>query len=463
MKSILENIKDAVCQIEWTNETKKEKAIQVCEYIYNLYIYDGGDFYQYRSLSKSYFQSIIKTQNYVYEIKNLLIESGILEIQNSYDVKRHISKGYRFNQDLIKGNYVVLCGTKVKNEEVLCGTKDSSIIKSFADSKYSTPLFKSFTNPLYHICGTKLKPFIYKGLQEITFDENVHNWINHFTLKREDILVDDEIKDEYVDIIFDESTYRYGLEKALCFAHSQGLNLIGYKDKYYIDSVDRFILRKSNDLKLIYSKSVFDIENGIFRISRNETNRRLDYNLTNIKSDLLDFIIVDGERLVELDIANAQFSILSFITNHLDESFIKSSQDGSLYSHISKDHMFRIAFDKVKKDQDHVRSMFSKTMEFIDGFKSEWGYKCFSNLLQNVESLIMIDGLMDRIIDLDIRVYPVHDGLRVRESDALKVLSVMRNFFDEIGFKCRVRIKSKKQIEKIEILYKGYEKHKNNF
>jgi hypothetical protein len=466
MKSILENIKDAVYQINWGTESKKEKAIQVCEYIYNLYIYDGGDFHQYRSLGKQYFQDIIKTQRYVYEIKNLLIESGILEIHNSYDVKRHISKGYRFNQELIKGKYVVLCGTKTKDEEVLCGTKENSITEIFANSIHSTSKFNSIYNfnqfNSLHICGTKVKPFIYKGLQKINFDPKVHNWINEFTLTIDDLVINDEINEEYVDIVFENDTFRYGIDKARSLANQLNKSLIGYNDKFYIDTTESFIHRKSNDLRLVYSKSVFDIENGIFRCSRNETNRRLDYNLTNMKSDLLNFIRIDGERLIELDIANAQFAILSFITDHLDEEFIKQSENGTLYDSVNKKKMFRVAFDKIKSEQDDVRNIFPKTMKMIDEFKHQWGYKSFSNLLQNVESLIMIDGLLPKLISKNLQVFPIHDAIRVKESDLNKAKHIILEYFKEIGFKCKLRAKDKsepkKTAEQIEILYKGYEK-----
>jgi len=465
MKSILENIKIAINDIKWQSETKRNKALDLCISIYNLYVNEGGDFHTYKSLSKEYFITIIKTKSYLYEIKDVLIDNSILEMGSSYDVKRGKGKGYRFNQQLISGDYVALCSPKSKidnNKEALCGPTrnfgEFFLGKGLSDNSLQV------LNQLevYHICGPKLETYIQQGLQKIEFDDKVNDYINNYTLTIKDILVNDDIKDEYVEIIFDDEKYRYRLETALKQSEEQGLNLIQYKKKCYIDDVDRFLDRKSKDLRLIFKKNIFDINNNIFRVSRNETNFRLDYNLTNMKSNLLDYIEVDGEKLVELDIANSQFSILSYIVDELDEDFNKLSREGNLYPIIEKKRMFRIAFDKVKKEQDDARNIFPKTMNFIDNYKKQNGYDKFSNLLQRTESKIIIDYVLDRLIDEGYFIFPIHDAFRVKESQVKEVKNRIQELFDDISFKCLLRDK-KEKIEKIEPKdivkhkYKGFE------
>ena len=457
-QSILDTIKTAVENLEWNSETKKQKALNLCISIFNLYIYEGGDFNTYKELSKEYFISIIKTMNYVYEIKNNLVNNGILEVYTnnqgieSYDIKGK-AKGYRFNQSLINGQYnqVVLSGTKLNNQVVLSGTKLNLQDQSFNN-------LSSLINLPYHICGTKLETSVKSILNRLYIKPEINDYISNFNITRSDIKVNNEIVDEYVKIVFDNNTYRYKLENALKQAEENGLDLIQYKDKCYIDSIELFLIRKTNDLRLIYRKSKFDIENKIFRVSRNQTNMRLDYNLTNMKSSLLNYIELDGEELVELDIANAQFSILAFITNNLDKDFIEQSQNGTLYNTISKDKWFRVAFDKIKSEQNNVRDLYPQTMEFIDNYKKENGYKSFSNLLQRTESLIMIDGLLNRLLDKGYDILPIHDAIRVKKSQVEEVKNEIELFFNEINFKCllRIKIKESKVFTKEIINYKNF-------
>jgi hypothetical protein len=439
MKSILENIKKEVDNINWKNQTYRLKAIDLCINIYNLYVYDGGDFNHYKSLSKEYFNKIIKTKSYVYDIKNLLIEKSILEphTSGSYSVERGKGKGYRFNQDLINGNYVALNGPKqniIEDKVALNGPKYffSNLNNSFNNLNYLE---------LYHVCGPKLETYINKGLQSLTIKPEINDWIDNFLLKREDIKINNEIDDDYIDLKLENDEWRISLDKAKVMAI--GSDLILYKEKCYIEPVNDFIERKTRELKLIFRKSIFEIENGIFRISRNETNMRLDYNLTNMKSDLLNYLESDGETLIELDIANAQFAFLSYLVKDLDIDFITKTQNGTLYNN-NKKEWFRVAFDKIKCEQDNFRKVYPKTMKFINEFKKESGYKSFSNLLQRLESSIMIDGLMKRLIDRGFMVFPIHDAIRVKQSELEIIKGEIELYFNEIEFKCLLRNKSEK-------------------
>jgi len=297
-----------------------------------------------------------------------------------------------------------------------------------------------------------LETFINKGFERLSFRPEVNDFIKNYRLKKEDIKINNDIKEDYINLKLENDEWRLSLEKAIEIAKQENKDLILYKEKAYIENEKDFIERKERELKLIFKKNVFEVENNIFRISRNETNRRLDYNLTNMKSDLLDYLEIDGEDLIELDIANAQFAILSYITEDLDMDFIKKTQEGKLYNNDKKE-WFRIAFDKVKVEQDKYRDLYPKTMKFIDNYKKEYGYKSFSILLQNIESLIMIDGLLPRLID-KYDVFPIHDAIRVKASQVNEVKKEIENFFKDINLKCLVR--NKKEIETEIINYKGF-------
>jgi hypothetical protein len=454
MKSILENIKGTIENLNWSSETKKQKAIDLCISIYNLYVYDGGDFYHYKRLSKEYFNKIIKTKSYVYEIKNNLIDNSILEphYSNSYDVEKGKGKGYRFNPNLINGNYVALNGPKNNDQKERTLNDPKSFIENISSLKFQVNnSFISLINNLeLHICGPKTQECIQSGFSRLKFKPEVNDFINNFKLNREDIKVNNEIDLDYIDLKLENDIWRVSLEKAFELSKEADKDLILYKEKAYIENEDDFTMRKERELKLIFNKNVFEVENNIFRISRNETNRRLDYNLTNMKSDLLDYLEIDGETLIELDIANAQFVILSYLVKDLDNDFIMKSKSGKLYNNNKKD-WFRVAFDKVKKEQDNIREIYPETMKFIDSYKNKWGYKSFSNLLQNVESMIMIDGLLPKLLNYD--VFPIHDAIRVKQSEVEEVKVIIEEYFKEIGFNCFLRNKIKKETEIIN--YKG--------
>lgn len=469
MKSILENIKNAVDSIKWSSQTKKEKALNLCICIYNLYVYDGGDFYVYKRLSSKYFDKIILTKDYVKEIKDNLLNNNILEKGTSYDTKRGLGKPWRFNQELIKGNYVTLCYPKSIKEgnDTLCYPKtvgQELKVSSKVNNNLINLSNKLTKSNSLHICYPKMETYIKQGLDKIEFTEDINNYIENFYLNREDILVNDEIYNDYVDIIFDLESFKYKKDNALKLAKEQGLDLIQYKDNCYLDDVERFLIRKTNDIRLIMRKSIFEIENKIFRVSRNETNRRLDYNLTNMKSSLFDYMLFEGEELVELDIANAQFTILCFLTDELDSNFIELSKSGQLYKYVAdklnitekeaKNKMFRVAFDRVESYQDDIRELFPETMKFIDGYKNELGYKAFSNLCQNSESLLMIDGLLNLLIEKEYNVFTIHDAIRVKKSQFEEIREVILDYFNSINFECLLRIKNKKETEIIN--YKGF-------
>jgi len=455
-KSILENIKDAIYNIEWQSDTKRNKALELCTSIYNLYIIQGGDFNIYKSLSKGYFISQIKSKSYLYEIKDCLIENLILECSHSYDKKKKKAKGYRFNQSLISGDYVALKGPNNIIKALKGPKSDSDQFFSYLGlSKYNIQVLNHLS--LYHICGPKVNDYILKGLQRVTFDEKIYDYINNFELKREDVKINNEIDNEFINVIFDDDKYRYKLETALKQASLMNKDLIQYKDKCYIENVDDFLIRKTNDLRLIFKKSIFDIDNGILRVSRNETNNRLDYNLTNMKSELLDYIKIDNENVVELDIANSQFAIFSYIFDDLDDEFVQSSISGNLYSKVNKDKMFRVAFDKIKKEYDDIRVIFPKTMRVIDDFKSLNGYDMFSNLLQKSESKIMIDYVMNNLIDDGYTIFPIHDSFRIKESDYKDIKNRIEELFNDINFRCLLRNKLKNNKEVVKHKYKGFE------
>jgi len=446
MKSILKNIEEAIDGLNWSSKTKRDKALQVCISLFDKYLYSPHDFNLYIQLSHKWFDRVIRTKNYVYEIKNTLIEGGIIECNNSYRVgtgdKEGKAKGYRFNRKLINGDYnVTLCYPKPEQEVQPKEQHQPKEVTFQLPTTYNYNYNYSTPGCLITYCYPNLETLVTTGMEKMEFVPEVYDFLNIFQVNMDDVILNDDITDEYLNVVFDDNDYRYSVTTALEFARQQNLDVILYGGKCYFDNVHNFLYRKSNDLRIIYKRYVFDIQNNILYTGRNDTNDRFDYNLTNMKSELLEFIRIDGEKLIEIDIANSQFAIFNYIVDGLDAQFSEHASKGTLYTMVSKERMFRVAFDKVRSEFDDVREVFPRTMAFVDEFKHLNGYKSFSNLLQKNESRIMIDYVMSTLINEGYTVFPIHDAFRVKESEVDMVQRRINELFDDIGFKCLLRKK----------------------
>lgn len=417
-KTILQSIKRSIDQIEWTTPVVKERALDVCIAIYNNYLNKGGDFWKFRQIPSSYIRKIVKDTHKEKEIKEKLYQF-VLQTNHSYSNYENTkkTKSFRFRNEILES----------------CNTYNYILSSSGIEIWNEIP--------------------IVEWMDHLSFEPGVDEWISKYKVGITDLLIDTEIPDQWVKIEseFDSDDWRYKLEDGIKFCNDQGMNLIKWKHKFYCDTPEQFTRRKTNDLRKIWNGYLFDVENKIWRASRNETNNRLDYNLTNMKGSIIDKLLWKNQQLVELDVSNCQFSILSHITDQLDPLFIKLSQEGKLYNHISKqlkifekeakEIMFRVCFDKVKKEFDFIREIFPMTMEFIDTYKKTHGYKSFSNLLQKKESEIMIDGLTNHLWRKGFIVFPIHDAFRIPEENVKSCEKEIKKYFNEIGFECNIRIK----------------------
>lgn len=430
-QSILVSIQHAVDKIAWDTPKQKQKAMWLCSCVFNLYTINGYKFNDYVSLSRNYFITLFPSKR-DYIIKQILVDNGIFECDHSYNVLKGIGKGYRFGKECFK--------------QINITSSTITFTKSNGNSTISY-LCPHFTTEYY-------QGFYVSLLERLTFEDDTDELIAALSaIQPESLTVNENIKDQYVYIRHEKQEFRYSIDKAISFALQTGNSLIKFKDKFYIDQPEYFIVSKSMQLKITYCQSIFNIKNGLYYCNRNDTNNRLDYNLTGLKKELFTKMKFDGEHLVELDIANAQFAIAAYINQDIDANFINNAHRGTLYSYVEKELeleagmgkqlMFRVAFDKVKHDDEFkfVRKLFPKLMTWVDTYKQEHGYKLFSNLLQKKEAQIMIDGLLMHLIAKGYEVFTIHDALRVKQSQANEIMTIMNGYFDSIGFKCAIRQK----------------------
>ena len=77
--------------------------------------------------------------------------------------------------------------------------------------------------------------------------------------------------------------------------------------QYHIEHLDTYIKRKRRHLTQAYCDQLLRIKHRNIYADRNDTNLRLDSNLTNLKSDFMSLLAIDGQRLSQIDLKNSQF------------------------------------------------------------------------------------------------------------------------------------------------------------
>ena len=203
-----------------------------------------------------------------------------------------------------------------------------------------------------------------------------------------------------------------------------------------------------------YSSRISSI-NGIYngslnkslRFSRNDTNRRLDTNLTNMASDLREFII-GYENMSYLDLSNSQPVLFNIILkSYLDTASDELKKEIGWYSEITlsgqwyeclqrlyglsrnecKEIWMQIAYsenDHYLKEKKVFKAGFPEIYSLIEKIK-EVNYEQFSIELQLIESKIFIDEICRELVNQNIIPYTMHDGLLVSIENEQMTLYIM--------------------------------------
>ena len=265
----------------------------------------------------------------------------------------------------------------------------------------------------------------------------------------------------------------------------------------------------NDDQKLSLLTSIYNIQDSRFRyFKRNKTNGRLDTNLTNLKSDLRQFIIGD---YVSIDLKNSQPFLLSILINNIIDNrdtlccylsndnlikafgikrikqvllihqkqekakmvklrlFYDSVRRGSLYddfiecygNEISRDDvkkiMFKVLFSRneyhkgynkiipYENDKKKFLRVYPFVAEVIKELKRK-DHKTLPIYLQRLESYLFIDCIAKKLVENGIVPFTIHDSVIVKTKDQTKAIEIMNSVFkNEIGVIPRYDIKKLKQ------------------
>lgn len=428
---LLTSINNRINQISFPTLDWNIKAKFLCYNIFTEFINDGSDFQTLKEIPIGWFKKIITRPATRSKILKELKNAGIL-----------IDTTYCTGSSVING-------VVIKNDK-----EPYSKSYSFGQNYiYNSPIgFTQFKNINKTDDRVKFKQ-LNNTLKTVTVDPAVYNYIPELV---ESELSTTEIGSKITNKMITRELNKETITKPLVYwlkvATNKNSSLIKFNDKFYIEDEKGFIERKRIELEISYTYAIERIKNGNYYANRNDTNNRLDYNMTGLKKELFPYIILDGEKTKEIDIANAQFALLSNIPGwNLDDKFIEVAQNGTLYEYIAekiamtrddvKKYMIVAAFGEPEYQPKELNNLFPNTMKSIVDFKNEFGYEQFSIMLQNAESNLMIDGVYNLLYKNNIKVLPVHDSMRVKSSDADMVKDMMENFFIKKEFKCALKNK----------------------
>ncbi len=199
---------------------------------------------------------------------------------------------------------------------------------------------------------------------------------------------------------------------------------------------------------MVHTMRLDAINDGFLFFKRNNTNGRLDSNLTSLPSYLRPYII-SNEKLVSLDIKNSQpYFLYALIKDNtaIDPEDLKLFGElvvsGTLYEEMAKRYREQTGYTRTRKQMKLLmyRVFFSKTTGFIKQ-KAFFGglfptIMAFINqtnkaknntlaiMLQRMESNAVLDIIMPLLEAEGIIPFTIHDSFICMESEAVRIREI---------------------------------------
>jgi len=261
---------------------------------------------------------------------------------------------------------------------------------------------------------------------------------------------------------------------------------IAHTEKQYLKELEESVNgdEESKAFKRYSSRisSINNIHNGrnnkTLRFKRNDRNKRLDSNLTNMPSDLRPFI-VGYKNMSYLDLSNSQpvlFNILlkkhregasKKVVSELDR-YLEATTSGLWYEELirvfditkygnpetttfatsrntAKKTWMLLAYSQ-NKDLRGLKKRFAEEYPFISSvmkYIKKEKYEQFAITLQIIESEFFIDKICRILVSEGILPYTLHDGLLVPNEFEKRTLEVMSEvLLKEIGVVPQIKIES---------------------
>ena len=196
---------------------------------------------------------------------------------------------------------------------------------------------------------------------------------------------------------------------------------------------DNDLIDRSRNQYLYRLRSILAINEGkkgkLLRFERNNNNKRIDTNLTNLSSDLRQFI--NGyDTMSYYDLSNSQPVLFNLILKeHYNPNNPKLNAEIDRYAEITLNgNWYEFLMDLFKIDRDSAKKVFASKFpeisKVIRNYKKD-NHANFAIELQRIESKIFIDEICKELVAMDIIPYTLHDGLIVPKTKEKEVYSVM--------------------------------------
>lgn len=414
---------------------------------------NDSDIFCYTELPYNYLAKIFG-KNYKKDFLSVLLDKDIIQSNGKYSKKNKKSLKYKINSEkwrkIIYGN--VINGSDV----IIINNSVYPIMSPLPD--YQVLMEVGFTLSKEDIFLRNEDREYDKNIKMLHLDES--GFINKTSSKIKEIslanyLVREDNLEEVIPIR-KSGEIKYS-RKYVALERAKSQNKVLVKDGriYRIVDPHSFLEKKKNSKYCSDINSSMELVKTRLRSSRNDTNRRLDTNITNMSSYLVEYIMEEN-GLVEIDLCNSQLAISTLLINNEEEDYgvYKNISLGCMAYEYIQDHfnldsrneakqlVFNIFFSSHKnrgEKANKMRELFPSVVKWIEDYQKEYGDNQFAILLQRKESEIFIDSIYESLKLKGIFVLTKHDSLIVRKEDEGLVRDIMQEYFDEINFKVMLR------------------------
>lgn len=368
--------------------------------------------YGYVEIPNKVFKTLIADNNALSNALNILKEEGIIDVNEHYSVGS-FCKGYKISADLLSKKMTL----KIKDTNI-----NKRIEKAENERRQWTEKRLEFSKSNY-----------YKNFK-IDY-EAADAFIHSEALKAIKLLcmsINISFTDEEINEILSCTGNFKKLRAQLMLTKRKELHNI----------LNKFIN---------YQFKIMAIRDNYLYFKRNETNQRLDTNLTNLPSTLRQFIKSD-ETLYNIDFKNSQpYFLYCLLKNEIvfdKKELARYGQlvvEGNFYEYLGKEWekhtgkqierakvksmLFKIFFSKVEsysKIKEFFGKLFPNLMEYINN-ANEKSNAIIANRLSTIESTTIISVIIPELGEYGIKPFTIHDSFVCKESEIEKIVEVVNN------------------------------------
>lgn len=297
-------------QISWPSRITRDKAIAFLHGLTKKRHMENTTPMEYTDMAAVYLRQKLTTQ--YRKITKPLLDNGIIQSTGHYYKGFYTEEGkyikgqclsYRINPELMDDEVIKVVYEREKKHQKC---RDEVTMKS-------KQILRQLRIP--DMNSRELITFVKRSLT----DERIRKMLKVNSPVNSGINIDDitqEITDRTIHI--KGSPYPVPIEKIKLRTKS----LIKDGKYCHIEHLDVYIKRKRRHLVQSYCDQLLRIKHRNVYADRNDTNLRLDSNLTNLKSDFMSLLSIDDQRLSQIDLKNSQFRFFVMLLEQCERQII---------------------------------------------------------------------------------------------------------------------------------------------